>query len=558
LGRARLLPTLNLAFGRDVTPAVSFRGKSRLAAEPSVGRASLVEAPHVAPHAAATHGLYERHATKIQSYCQHQLGSREEAEDAVQTTFINAFRALGRGVVPEAESAWLFKIAENVCLSRRRSSWRRGRIESPSDFGVIEEIVAGPNRQHDELIGIEDALASMPEQQRRAILLREWQGLSYREVAEELEISQSAVETLIFRARRSLAQGLEQPEQAKPKRKSFRRALHALDIGTLIAAVKTVLAGSAAVKATAVAVAVTAAAGTAATVGPKVEPRSPQLASAPKHVVAAPERATISVAAPVSFAPVTGKASESATGEQTRVQRQRERAARPLTAGSVSASLLAAAPVAPVAVAPAEPVAEQAPPLAEPQSQPQPQPEPQPQPQQEPAAQPAPPAAAPAAAATPPQQGKDEGKSHKQRQTEAVTTPATPSVPVVEPTAAASNQGRGSSRRGGNSNRSAKLNAIIAQAPALLESLLPVATPAPTSAPTVAPTAPVQEPAKQGEPVATPAKPAPVVAPVAPVAPIAPVAPVATVSVVTQPVKPAPTLTPAQQFLKNVVASLRK
>ena len=204
---------------------------------------------------------------------------------------MNAFRALGRGVVPEAESAWLFKIAENVCLSRRRSSWRRGKIESPSDFGVIEEIVPGPNRQRDELIGIEDALASMPEQQRRAILLREWQGLSYREVAEELDVSQSAVETLIFRARRSLAQGLEQPDSIKPaKRKSFRRALHALDLGTVVAALKTLLAGSAAVKATAAAVAVTAAAGTAVTVAPQPETKPPVSAPAKALVAPAPRR----------------------------------------------------------------------------------------------------------------------------------------------------------------------------------------------------------------------------------------------------------------------------
>ena len=242
------------------------------------------EVPPVAPQAAATEGLYERHAGKIHSYCLHQLGSREEAEDAVQTTFMNAFRALGRGVVPEAESAWLFKIAENVCLSRRRSSWRRGRIESPSDFDVIEEVVPGPSRQRDELIGIEDALASMPEQQRRAILLREWQGLSYREISEELELSQSAVETLIFRARRSLAQGLEQPDLIKkPKRKGFRRALHMIDLGTLAAAAKTLLTGSVAVKATAAAVAVTAAA-TAASVTPKLEGHSPKPAQAPAQV----------------------------------------------------------------------------------------------------------------------------------------------------------------------------------------------------------------------------------------------------------------------------------
>ena len=183
-----------------------------MVAVPSIGRATLVEAPRLAPEAALAQGLYERHAAKLVSYCQHQLGSREEAEDAVQTTFINVFRALGRGVVPEAETAWLFKIAENVCLSRRRSSWRRNRIESPSDLGLIEEIVPGPSRQRDELIGIQAALAAMPEQQRRAILLREWKGLSYREIAAELELSQSAVETLIFRARRSLAQGLEGPQ----------------------------------------------------------------------------------------------------------------------------------------------------------------------------------------------------------------------------------------------------------------------------------------------------------------------------------------------------------
>jgi RNA polymerase sigma factor (sigma-70 family) len=260
-----------------------------LVAVPSIGRASLVEPRRDAAEVAAAHGLYERHATRIQSYCLHQLGSREEAEDAVQTTFMNAFRALRKGVVPESEAAWLFKIAENVCLSRRRSSWRRNRIESPADFGVIEELVAGPNRQRDELIGIEDALASMPDQQRRAILLREWQGLSYREIAEELELSQSAVETLIFRARRSLAAGLNDPHSVKPqeqaKRKGFRRALHAFDLTTLLAAAKSLLAGSAAVKATAAAVAVTALAGGAATVAPEFLDPSPK---PPLAVVDAP------------------------------------------------------------------------------------------------------------------------------------------------------------------------------------------------------------------------------------------------------------------------------
>ena len=197
-----------------------------MVAVPSTGRASLIEPLPVAPEAAVAHRLYERHSAKLLGYCRHRLGTLEEAEDAVQTTFMNAFRALGRGVVPELESAWLFKIAENVCLSRRRSSWRRNRIESSTDLELIEEIVPGPSRQRDELIGIQAALAAMPEQQRRAILLREWKGLSYREIGVELELSQSAVETLIFRARRSLAQALEGPLVVRPAIVAAPTALH--------------------------------------------------------------------------------------------------------------------------------------------------------------------------------------------------------------------------------------------------------------------------------------------------------------------------------------------
>ena len=212
-----------------------------MAAVPSTGRADQVDRL-AAPEADATRALYETYANQIFGYCLHQLGSREEAEDAVQSTFLNAFRGLKRGVVPEMEAAWLFKIAHNVCLSRRRSSWRRGRIESPADFDVVEELAPAPSRRSDELIGLQDVLETMPENQRRAILLREWQGLSYHEIADELNLSQSAVETLIFRARRSLAAGLEQPPEPVRKRARARAG----DLGNLLAGIKSMLLGSAA------------------------------------------------------------------------------------------------------------------------------------------------------------------------------------------------------------------------------------------------------------------------------------------------------------------------
>jgi RNA polymerase sigma factor (sigma-70 family) len=185
--------------------------------------------------------LFNEHSRRIYAYCLRQLGSPEEAEDAVQATYLNACRSLLSGFEPEVAQAWLFKVAHNVCLTRQRSTWRRRRIESPGDIQEIEELLPSPHDHGDELFGIDDALAALPEQQRRAILLREWQGLSYREVAAEMGITQGAVETLIFRARRGLAAALEAPQAAEPKRTRF---AHAFDGGALLASLKASLSGS--------------------------------------------------------------------------------------------------------------------------------------------------------------------------------------------------------------------------------------------------------------------------------------------------------------------------
>jgi RNA polymerase sigma factor (sigma-70 family) len=205
--------------------------------------------------------LFNEHHRRIYFYCLRQLGSPEEAEDAVQATYLNACRSLMDGFEPEAAQAWLFKVAHNVCLTRQRSSYRRARVERPEDLQAVQDVVAAPEAPGDELFGLDEALADLPEQQRHAILLREWQGLSYREVATKLGITQAAVETLIFRARRSLASALEQPAR---RRRAIRRSL---DAGALVASLKTFIAGNVAASvATAVAVAASATAFTVATV----------------------------------------------------------------------------------------------------------------------------------------------------------------------------------------------------------------------------------------------------------------------------------------------------
>jgi RNA polymerase sigma factor (sigma-70 family) len=157
----------------------------------------------------------------------------------VQTTFLRAFSALQRGVEPEYESAWLYKIAHNVCLSRRLAAARRSRVEAPRDLQEIQDSLPAPQRGGDELIRLDDALAGMPERLRTALLLREWQGLSYQEIADRLEISHSAVETLIFRARRRLAQALREPIAAAGR--GSRRLLEPIG---LLKGLKSLLAGS--------------------------------------------------------------------------------------------------------------------------------------------------------------------------------------------------------------------------------------------------------------------------------------------------------------------------
>jgi RNA polymerase sigma-70 factor (ECF subfamily) len=165
----------------------------------------------------ATRRLYERHSSRIFGFCLSRLGSREEAEDALQTTFLNAQRGLGRGIVPEYELAWLFKIAQNVCHNRHQSARRRGRVEATQDLDALQDVIATPDRSPAMSLGeLTRALGTVPIRQRRALLLREFQGYSYEEIASELDISVAAVETLLFRARRALAQQLEQ-SGARPR-----------------------------------------------------------------------------------------------------------------------------------------------------------------------------------------------------------------------------------------------------------------------------------------------------------------------------------------------------
>jgi len=173
--------------------------------------------PHENGHSNAagprTERLYEDYAGRVYRYCLSRLDSPEEAEDALQATYLNAWRSLDSGAEPISTRPWLFQIASNVCSSmlRTRLSGAKVELRSPETFDRIPA-EAGPT---DDLLGLSAALEGLPERQRQALLLRDWRGLSYDEIATEMNSSYQAVETLLFRARKSVAAGLQKTTPAK-------------------------------------------------------------------------------------------------------------------------------------------------------------------------------------------------------------------------------------------------------------------------------------------------------------------------------------------------------
>ena len=150
--------------------------------------------------------LYRRHGGEIYRYALAVLGNHADAEDVTQTTFLNAYRSLEQGVRPRKPTNWLLTIASNTIKQRFRQEQTRPRQvefdERTTEVGSDED--DGPSVG--ELLV---ALSKIPPTQRQAIVLREFEGRSYAEIAEILGVTTTALETLLFRARRSLAEELE-------------------------------------------------------------------------------------------------------------------------------------------------------------------------------------------------------------------------------------------------------------------------------------------------------------------------------------------------------------
>ena len=150
---------------------------------------------------AAFEVIYTRHHRGVLSFCRHMLGSVEEAEDAVQHTFLAAYRDLLRSAKPIQLRPWLYAIARNRCLSVLRA-----RRESAADEPVepsTEHLSHEVERRHD-LRALLGDLADLPPDQRAALVLAELGDMSHDEIGAVLECPKEKVKALVFQARSSL------------------------------------------------------------------------------------------------------------------------------------------------------------------------------------------------------------------------------------------------------------------------------------------------------------------------------------------------------------------
>jgi RNA polymerase sigma-70 factor (ECF subfamily) len=157
--------------------------------------------------------LFEKYTRAIVNFAYHFVGSRPRAEELAQDVFLQVYKAAAR-YEPQAKfTTWLYRIATNACLNEVRRPERRYKtrsLEHDTEDGSERAEIAFPDPHavsgEDASAGreleakIQTALGDLPANQRAALVLSRIEGMSYREVADALDCSESAVKSLVFRA----------------------------------------------------------------------------------------------------------------------------------------------------------------------------------------------------------------------------------------------------------------------------------------------------------------------------------------------------------------------
>jgi len=155
----------------------------------------------------AFEAIFDQYQRPIYNYVLRMIGDPEEASDLTQEAFIKAYVALAKTPSDLNLSAWLYRIATNTCID----ALRRKKILTWQPWETFTKVFhpkqVAPDNPEQELLRKEDAqfvqevLCKLPPRYRQCLILREYQDLPCSQIAEIMEISPSALKSLMFRAR---------------------------------------------------------------------------------------------------------------------------------------------------------------------------------------------------------------------------------------------------------------------------------------------------------------------------------------------------------------------
>jgi len=153
------------------------------------------------------------------------IGREEDARDVCQETFLRAYRALP-GFKGEAKfSSWVYRIALNLCRDWIRRQRRNPVQQMPDDIDVLEQAAASePSESVEDLVArrelsavVEEAMALLPDEQRTAIILKEYHGMTFQEIADLQGCPLSTVKTRLYQGLSVLRRQLERYGRLAPE-----------------------------------------------------------------------------------------------------------------------------------------------------------------------------------------------------------------------------------------------------------------------------------------------------------------------------------------------------
>jgi RNA polymerase sigma-70 factor (ECF subfamily) len=153
--------------------------------------------------------VYRAHASRLLNLAWRMLGSAEDAEDALQDIFLQAFRRIGTFKGDSSLGTWLHRLGINVCLDRLRSrAAREGRRTASLDDEIAPDDRSAGRELTASRMDLERAIARLPDRARAAFVLHDVQGFDHREVGAMLGIAEGTSKSQVHQARVKLREFL--------------------------------------------------------------------------------------------------------------------------------------------------------------------------------------------------------------------------------------------------------------------------------------------------------------------------------------------------------------